>query len=127
MTMKINSFEVLMQEYDRVDSVIHAYTNRQINYMNFTLLIFGGSFIYLIEKEVLNDFKEYYPYFLFLVYGLFAMDIYRIQIYQGYRKYLSDIINRECNRHVINTPFLTFEFILKFKNNWFYPFYTSIW
>jgi len=125
--MEGRDFDILKEEYQRVDQIINDYIGRQINYMNITLLLFGGSFVYLNEKDVLADYKAYYPYFLFLVYGLFAMDLYRIQIYQGYRKYLADVINKECGRYIINKAFLNYELILNGTKNWFYPFYTAMW
>lgn len=123
----MENIEFLEKEYDRVTFSINSYTNRQINYMNYTLILFGGAFLYLAQSDQLSNFKPYFPYFLFLVYGQFLLEIYRTIILQYYRKYIADKINSLLGEKVIITPIIYKRFIINLKSNLFYLTYTIFW
>lgn len=121
------TLDFLHEEYKRVDIEILEYTKRQINYMYFSIVLIGGSFSYILEKETLHAYLKYYPFFLFLMFGLFALDLYRIQIFHAYREQIAIKINAFFKESVIYTPLLTKKIILHPLKNIFYSFYTVLW
>lgn len=127
MDLEKERLDLLRSEYDKADEIIKNFTKRQLNFLNITLLLFGGSFLIVNENPIAQSYKEYYPYFLLLNYGLYLTDYYRVQITQGFRNALANKINVLVKEKVVLTPFLSIKYLMSVKRNFYFLFNTIMW
>lgn len=125
--IKSQEFSLLVEEYKLADSKVEDYHQKQLNYLNVTIVLLSGFLFFLIEKNQINVLKVYFPYFSFLIYGTLVYHFRRNLIIQGHRKFLAKKINSYLNNNVILFPDITTNYSLSWKKNWFLTFNTIAW